>query len=902
MNNKTELLIVIIIAAFAIVFMLFSTGALGDLTITGKAINICTPVSKDTDSSFFIKGTSTVSGCAAATVSDFCVSPCVVGEYVNSDLVYFNCTKGCVNGACLSSTDINPSLAAYCAERVTDTCTPTTEICNDGKDNDCDTKIDCNDPNCANNPRCIVQTCGDGDCDERNEDCETCPEDCGICPPVCDNTETLCNDGKDNDCDGSTDCEDTDCSNYFNCIVPTCFDQEKNLDETGVDCGGSCSPCYVDKGCNKVGDYCVTETTNEINEKKDTVEDIVDLDREIIINKNDKTNLRNLVILVHFTDNDELPFIPTPPFTAEQMQERIFNGNIKHFYDEVSYGKAEITGNVYGWFNVHGFGNTGFFASDDLFIKYSNEQSIAEKILSTVDNLEQYQYITFITTGNGCDGIWARPWAEYIIDDKVYNLGTSILCYDPSWDIQWEYHTFPYTWLDQAFVHEEGHSMGLGHSNSLECMNGKIIGDNNECTVMGYGNRYDPMGNARFAIHFSAWQKERLGWLTDADILNINKSGTYTINPLEYSSGYRGAKISVPNIGALYFLEYRTPVLLDRTLSDWPFNNANKGLFVHRSKQSCKWEEYYSLNYPSNLVYTSDMTEYLLLDMSPDVYDIGYPFTDWWDVTLNDGIFIDAEAGNLKIGPIIKTTENSITFSVTMPVIEHPEIKLEFDESALEGMSAKVKDKPLNIGTLSYTGSKGWNGYLIVRATDNPEATYPNRFNLPIQLIDPNGAVITLSYNFKLINSGIYQIVVQPIQDDFKEISINLQSRDQNYYCYGYKYHKIINVELGNPANNAPVISITKPLNNSVFTMGNNIAINVSAYDPDGSVSYVVAEYSTNGSIWNYVGVGTLSPYYFVWNNIPQGRYIIRATATDNQQTKSYAYTNVVINKINIDQ
>jgi hypothetical protein len=48
--------------------------------------------------------------------------------------------------------------------------------------------------------------CGDGTCDSGEDQCN-CADDCGT-PPT---TETDCSDGEDNDCDGDTDCDDSDC-------------------------------------------------------------------------------------------------------------------------------------------------------------------------------------------------------------------------------------------------------------------------------------------------------------------------------------------------------------------------------------------------------------------------------------------------------------------------------------------------------------------------------------------------------------------------------------------------------------------------------------------------------------------------------------------------------------------
>jgi len=120
--------------------------------ITGHVTGVCNSFSVDSDYGFFVKGSSIVSGCSPAFVSDFCVNPCVVGEYVGSSLSYVNCLYGCVDGACLQSAS-NPSLAQYCADRVGG---QDVEDCDNGEDDDNDGLKDCEDSDCENAPNCVV--------------------------------------------------------------------------------------------------------------------------------------------------------------------------------------------------------------------------------------------------------------------------------------------------------------------------------------------------------------------------------------------------------------------------------------------------------------------------------------------------------------------------------------------------------------------------------------------------------------------------------------------------------------------------------------------------------------------------------------------------------------------------
>jgi sialate O-acetylesterase len=82
---------------------------------------------------------------------------------------------------------------------------PETETnCSDGIDEDCDTNTDCDDSDCLDDPACPY--CGDGICDPDEDQCG-CAIDCGT-PPL---KEATCNDGDDNDCDNKIDCDDLDC-------------------------------------------------------------------------------------------------------------------------------------------------------------------------------------------------------------------------------------------------------------------------------------------------------------------------------------------------------------------------------------------------------------------------------------------------------------------------------------------------------------------------------------------------------------------------------------------------------------------------------------------------------------------------------------------------------------------
>ncbi|MEE8522991.1 MAG: hypothetical protein V3T72_03585 [Thermoanaerobaculia bacterium] len=103
---------------------------------------------------------------------------------------------GCANSACVTGgfdcteDPVGPGGSTCCGDA----------ICEAPQEDSSTCELDCGAP----------AVCGDGTCDPGESEC-SCAADCGL-PPLFEQPGLTCTDGIDNDCDGFTDCDDSDCA------------------------------------------------------------------------------------------------------------------------------------------------------------------------------------------------------------------------------------------------------------------------------------------------------------------------------------------------------------------------------------------------------------------------------------------------------------------------------------------------------------------------------------------------------------------------------------------------------------------------------------------------------------------------------------------------------------------
>lgn len=136
----------------------------------------------------------------------------------------------CSGRSCSTTGSVCTGGTCQCAVPDGGTVQASENICNDGRDNDCDGLPDCADPGCASRTCATGKVCSGSSCVSAD----------GGTPQA---IESICNDGFDNDGDGFTDCADLGCDdrtcapNGFECISQTC------------QCGGGGTPQAVETNC-----------------------------------------------------------------------------------------------------------------------------------------------------------------------------------------------------------------------------------------------------------------------------------------------------------------------------------------------------------------------------------------------------------------------------------------------------------------------------------------------------------------------------------------------------------------------------------------------------------------------------------------------------------------------------
>jgi hypothetical protein len=219
-------------------------------------------------------------------------------------------------------------------------------------------------------------------------------------------------------------------------------------------------------------------------------------------------------------------------------------GSHADYFGEISYGKWNITGEVYGYYSHHPeigcFGGTalqsfaradGYVAANYNYTIYVNYDCVATYAESTT---------LFWPGATGHHSRAVLGW-----NFGIGTNGRSTSCIDNATHVYVTWGTTGVTCTDTVF--------------------GDLGPD-------GQGEE----------LHYPAWQKQIAGLLDPSNTWIASISGVYTIAPLETpTAGVLMLTLQKENV-PLYDLEFRQPVGQDRLFSD-PNNDFYRGVIIHRS-------------------------------------------------------------------------------------------------------------------------------------------------------------------------------------------------------------------------------------------------------------------------------------------------------------------------------
>ena len=178
------------------------------------------------------------------------------------------------------------------------------------------------------------------------------------------------------------------------------------------------------------------------------------------------------------------------------------------YYNEVSYGKYQVTGDVIGPypFTMTTCDTTGMY------------QAIEPMITGTYNHLIYYFNDTNLCTfgGLGEEGSVTKP-------AKRTWMNGSLSCV--------------------VLMQEPGHNLGLMHANTIKCGTSSFSTDPaTDCTITEYGSAMSTMGGG--CRQFNAYERWYMQWLSGCNGVRVPATGTFNLLPLETNcSGGSGVQV-----------------------------------------------------------------------------------------------------------------------------------------------------------------------------------------------------------------------------------------------------------------------------------------------------------------------------------------------------------------------
>jgi MYXO-CTERM domain-containing protein len=239
----------------------------------------------------------------------------------------------------------------------------------------------------------------------------------------------------------------------------------------------------------------------------------------------------------------------TPTYTKEMLEARLTKDDfIRQVMEVTSYGRWTMEFDTFGPFTVPN--DCGGMFYDNL-----GKNGVAAMQAAGVDT-SQYQQIQFII-GNA---VPACTWGGFGYDGKT-PIRTD--------GLRGKYNPWSYVKGDSegVMVQEIGHNWGLAHEHF--CPGTQTPTSNPNCTgYVEYGSPFTPMSSSN-NVYLNAWERIQMNFLGGCNVLTVGTSGTYELAPITVSCNgpqvLRVAADAAPDHQRYYYIEYRTPVGIEKT-------------------------------------------------------------------------------------------------------------------------------------------------------------------------------------------------------------------------------------------------------------------------------------------------------------------------------------------------